>query len=88
VFRVRYELNLYICYVEESRPPLFCRASPAQPFSDPSPRDSEKYRPDFLSEREPHINKPETVKKNNQRENGNNWSRFPGGCLIPRRTGQ
>jgi hypothetical protein len=23
VFPVRYELNLYICYVEESRPPLW-----------------------------------------------------------------
>jgi hypothetical protein len=22
VFPVRYELNLYVCYVEESRPPL------------------------------------------------------------------
>jgi hypothetical protein len=25
VFPVRYELNLYICYVEESRPPLWSR---------------------------------------------------------------
>jgi hypothetical protein len=32
-----------------------------------------------------HINKPETVKKI---ENGKNWSRVPGGCLIPRRTGR
>jgi hypothetical protein len=40
----------------------------------------------FSSERAPHINKPETVKKNNQRENGKNWSRVPGGCLISRRT--
>jgi hypothetical protein len=27
------------------------------------PGKSEKYRPDFSSERAPHINKPETVKK-------------------------
>jgi hypothetical protein len=31
-----------------------------------------------------HINKPETVK----RENGKNWSRIADGCLIPRRTGR
>jgi hypothetical protein len=49
---------------------------------------TEKYRPDFSSDRAPHINKPETVKKNTQRENGKNWSRVPGGCLIPRRTGR
>jgi hypothetical protein len=45
------------------------------------------YGRDFLSERAPDINKPKIVKKNNQRENGKNWSRFPGGCLIPRQTG-
>jgi hypothetical protein len=27
------------------------------------PAKTEKYRPDFSSERAPHINKPETVKK-------------------------
>jgi hypothetical protein len=27
------------------------------------PEKTEKYRPDFSSERAPHINKPETVKK-------------------------
>jgi hypothetical protein len=26
--------------------------------------------------------------KNNQRENGKNWSRVPDGCLTPRRTGR
>jgi hypothetical protein len=26
--------------------------------------------------------------KNNQRENGKNWSRVPDECLIPRRTGR
>jgi hypothetical protein len=26
------------------------------------------------------------LSKNNQREKGENWSRFPDGCLTPRRT--
>jgi hypothetical protein len=32
------------------------------------PANTETYRPDFSSERAPHVNKLETVKKNNQRE--------------------
>jgi hypothetical protein len=28
------------------------------------------------------------LSKNNQRENGKNWSRVPGECLTPRRTGR
>jgi hypothetical protein len=28
-----------------------------------------------------------TLPKNNQRENGRNWSRVPDGCLTPRRIG-
>jgi hypothetical protein len=53
----------------------------------PTEKITEKYRPDFSSEREPHINKPETV-KNNHRQNEKNWSRVPGECLIPRQTGR
>jgi hypothetical protein len=36
------------------------------------------------------MNKPEIKrsKKNNQRENGENWSRVPDGCLTPGRTGR
>jgi hypothetical protein len=42
----------------------------------------------LLVKRAPHFNKPETTKKNNERENGKNWWRVLDGCLIPRRTGQ
>jgi hypothetical protein len=45
-------------------------------------------RSDFLTERAPNINKPATVYKNNQRENGKYWSRVPDGCLTPGRTGR
>jgi hypothetical protein len=47
----------------------------------------ENYRPDFSSESAPNTNKPETVKKNNQRENGKNRS-VPDGCLTPRWIGR
>jgi hypothetical protein len=52
------------------------------------PAKTENYRPDISSGRAPHINKPKTVKKNNQSENGKNLSRVPGGCPTPGRTGR
>jgi hypothetical protein len=36
---------------------------------------TEKYRPDFSSERASHVNKPENVKK--KTENGKHWSQVP-----------
>jgi hypothetical protein len=46
---------------------------------------TENYRPDFSSEREPHSNKPATVYKYVIKERkGKNWSRVRDGCLTPR----
>jgi hypothetical protein len=46
--------------------------------------DARQYRPVFSSERAPHVNKPESVKK--KIGNVKNWSRVSGGCLTTRRT--
>jgi hypothetical protein len=39
----------------------------------------------FVREGAPH-QQTRNCKKKNQRENGKNWSRVPGGCLMPRQT--